>query len=560
MVSPVGDGVPLQIDDRGPRGRDVAVSRVALLSYKPPGDPTGFWPSYAVLRVLAELVQTAPPDVEVRLFDVAEGSADEAWGELERYAPDLLGCSAYVWSFPRLLAMAAALKRQRPETTVVFGGPSARPAMFELDRYRPSAAAVDALVVGEGERTFATMAALRTRDAVALASLPGVSVKTATGWTAPTGTANQDVDALASPYALGLVPRSEMASVETFRGCPLSCAFCQWGAATGRAGTFSAPTIARDLEAIAELGFGGVQLIDAGINLNPSAFRNLVEAEQRARVLERLPLSFEVYPSRLSDDHLRFFERARLGTVGIGVQSWDRGVLDPLGRHQSEERAKEVVRTLAGLGAQVFVELILGLPGDSPDGFRRTLERSLELPCQVRVFRCLVLPDALMTRAPVGANIAFDSDTLRLTSCAGFSEADLERLASELDELAISLPMTPFSTWLLGRGEQTGGRLDAALVRGVAEAIGVATGGRWQLLGVDPKPTPRLLRMAAAGEELWVEIRAEDPGQRSFAAAGGLAFSYRGAPSTQAIAALAADARTLAPDLVRLLRGPGAQL
>ncbi|MBI3200837.1 MAG: radical SAM protein [Myxococcales bacterium] len=529
------------------------MTRVALVSCKPPGDPGGSWPSYAVLRVLAEVVHTAPPGVEVRLFDVAEGTADEAWGELERYSPDLLGCSAYVWSFPRLLAMAALLKRKRPETTVVFGGPSARPAMFELDRYRALGQLVDALVTGEGERTFTTMAALPSRDTGSLAALPGVSVKQNGRWTAAVVAPNPDVNALASPYALGLVPKSQVASVETFRGCPLSCAFCQWGASTGRAGTFSARTIARDLEAIADLGFAGVQLIDAGINLNPSAFRNLVEAERSARVFERLPLSFEVYPSRLSDDHLRFFERARLGTVGIGVQSWDRGVLDPLGRHQSEERAREVVRALAGLGAQVFVELILGLPGDSPDGFRRTLERSLELPCQVRVFHCLVLPDALMTRAPPGSNIAFDPRTLRLTSCAGWSEADLERATSSLNGLASSLPATPFSTWVLDGGDAAADRVAPARLREVGAAIALATGGRWQLLRVEPQPGPRLLRMSVNGQEVTVEVRAKDSQRPAFATAAGVELSYRGAPPSETLAALAADAALLGPELARLL-------
>ncbi len=529
------------------------MTRVALVSCKPPGDPGGSWPSYAVLRVLAEVVHTAPPDVEVRLFDIEHGRVAEAIGEIDAYAPDLLGGSAYVWSFRQLLEIAGELARRRPGMTVVFGGPSARPAMFELDRYRALGQFVDALVAGEGERTFTRMATLPSRDPASLAALPGVSVKQSGSWTAPVVVPDPAVDALASPYALGLVPKSHVASVETFRGCPLGCAFCQWGTSTGRAGTFSAPVIARDLRAIAELGFAGVQLIDAGINLNAPAFRNLVEAEREARVLERLPLSFEVYPSRLSDEHLRFFEQVRLGTVGIGVQSWDRRVLDPLGRHQSEERASEVVRSLVSLGAQVFVELILGLPGDSPDGFRRTLDRALELPCQVRVFHCLVLPDALMTRAPTGANISFDPETLRLTSCAGWSEADLERAISSLNRLATSLPATPFSTWVLGAGEAGATRVAPARLREVAAAIALATGGRWQLLTVEPQPGPRLLRMTVGGQELTVEVRAKDATRPAFATAGGVDLSYRGTPPSETLAALEADAALMGPELARLL-------
>ena len=36
----------------------------------------------------------------------------------------------------------------------------------------------------------------------------------------------------------------------------------------------------------------------------------------------------------------------------------------------------------------VAVEIILGLPGDSPENFRRSFERARSLPCALRVYHC----------------------------------------------------------------------------------------------------------------------------------------------------------------------------
>ena len=75
--------------------------------------------------------------------------------------------------------------------------------------------------------------------------------------------------------------------------------------------------------------------------------------------------------------------------------------------------------------AHTTAGLILGLPGDSPASFRDTLRRALELPCRIRVYLCLVLPDAFLTRAPPEYAIDFDPITLQMRSCLGWSEAEL---------------------------------------------------------------------------------------------------------------------------------------
>ncbi len=73
-------------------------------------------------------------------------------------------------------------------------------------------------------------------------------------------------------------------------------------------------------------------------------------------------------------------------------------MLRALQRPFKRDRFEIVVNQLAPI-SNVETHIIFGLPTDSPDGFRRTLEYALSFPAAVRAYHCLVLPDALLTRS-----------------------------------------------------------------------------------------------------------------------------------------------------------------
>ena len=89
--------------------------------------------------------------------------------------------------------------------------------------------------------------------------------------------------------------------------------------------------------------------------------------------------------------------------------------------------------------AQIELQIIVGLPGDSPAGFRDTLAYALTLPANLRVYHCLVLPDALMTRGLPDWNMVFDPRDLSMISCLGWRAEELAEMRVELDRLANKL-------------------------------------------------------------------------------------------------------------------------
>jgi radical SAM superfamily enzyme YgiQ (UPF0313 family) len=416
----------------------MAGRRIALACMTPEPDASELGdvllPSYGIRRILAAVM--ADPTLagaQVGLIDLERDDVDAYVEAILRIEPDLLGLSVYVWSLPCLVEVARRLKQRRPQCTIVFGGPSARPAMFDLPPYAPAHAYADAVVTTEGEAVFRDIARLPELSRAALRTVPGLHLPAnglwlQTGHRAPT----DQLDQIASPFQLGLMPGGSVAYLETYRGCPLSCRFCEWGASEAARSVFSTDYLVRELQAFADLRAPTVFLLDAGLNLNARGFQNLHEAERQVGFLRRAMFWAEIYPTLIKDEHLEFLSTVGASYLGVGLQSLDPEVLRLHDRPFQQARFETALQRLIGV-ANAELQIIFGLPGDTPAGFRRTLDYARSFGIGVRTYHCLVLPDALLTRGRPGWDMQFDSVTLAMRSCLGWRAQDITETRAMLD-------------------------------------------------------------------------------------------------------------------------------
>ena len=413
--------------------------RVALLARYPDRDPAmpQFIPNLGLYMVEASLRAAGLDDLEARVWDLPGGYGDVEGltAEIIAYDPDVIGFSAFLWSFPLFLAVAARLKAEDPTRLIVFGGPSARPAMLDLAPHREKAAAIDLLVVSEGERAFAEIVALRDRSDPMVARVPGTVYRAGGRWREAPPRPPADLDDLASPYAAGLVPKGGLALLQTYRGCPFTCSFCEWGVMEQPKNVRSCKSLTAEFAAFDRSEVQGVLLADAGLNLNTGAFNNLAAAAKETGFFRRRGLIAEVYPAKVRREHLDFLAGVGTAYVGVGLQSFDADVLAQVDRKYDEARFEATLDELSAVAA-LAVEIIMGLPGDSPARFRRNFERARRLPAALRVYHCVVLPSALMTRSPPEHQLDYDPTTLKMRSCAGWSDDALAREAQFLTDEA----------------------------------------------------------------------------------------------------------------------------
>lgn len=411
--------------------------RVALLARYPDHDPAmpQRIPNLGMRMVEATLRASHLPGLQVRVWDLepAGPDAETVARQVAAFDPDVIGFSTFLWSFPFFLQVAAYLKQDDPGRLVAFGGPSARPVMLDHPPHKARSGAVDVLVINEGEETFRDIVALSDRSDTDLMQLPGVAVRRDGRWHETKARPLGDLNLLPSPYDMALVPPGGLGIMQTYRGCPFTCSFCEWGTLESPKRVRDIDSIATEFRSMARIGLGATLLADAGLNLNNGAFQNLRAAADATGFLSRRGLICEVYPATVRKDHLDFLRNVGNPYVGVGLQSFDTAVLAGVERKYDEARFEQTLQSLTEV-ASVAVEIIMGLPGDTSENFRRNYERARKLPCALRVYHCVVLPSALMVRSPPAHALDYDPVSLKMRSCLGWSRDAMIAEASFLTQ------------------------------------------------------------------------------------------------------------------------------
>jgi oxygen-independent coproporphyrinogen-3 oxidase len=101
---------------------------------------------------------------------------------------------------------------------------------------------------------------------------------------------------------------------------------------------------------------------------------------------ERLDLAhlaewtFEANPGSVSARKAALMRRCGVNRVSLGVQSWDEGLLKLLGRDHNARQVEESFRILRDAGfSNINVDLMFGLPGQTLEQWRSTLEKTIAL-------------------------------------------------------------------------------------------------------------------------------------------------------------------------------------
>lgn len=125
--------------------------------------------------------------------------------------------------------------------------------------------------------------------------------------------------------------------------------------------------------------------------LMPEQFSRILAALRRGYEIEKdAEITCEVNPGMASPAFLAAAKQSGVNRVSVGVQAFDDRLLALLGRRHTAHKAAETVREIADMGfGSVNIDLMFGLPGQTMDGWARTLDTALSLP--VKHISCYAL-------------------------------------------------------------------------------------------------------------------------------------------------------------------------
>src|SRR5204863_10150177 len=109
----------------------------------------------------------------------------------------------------------------------------------------------------------------------------------------------------------------------------------------------------------------------------------ILNAAFRLTQIKTIPRVIEASPATVDKEKIAFLKTQGITRVSLGVQSFLEHEVRVLGRAQ---RTQEVRRSLGLLAAAEFnclnVDLVYGIPGQTPENWRRSLDQALEFAPQ----------------------------------------------------------------------------------------------------------------------------------------------------------------------------------
>ena len=299
--------------------------------------------------------------------------------------PFVVGFSCYVWNMEYNKALAKRIKELYPECVIVFGGHN---IPFDITPLEENPF-IDFLIHGEGEVCFTNL--LKALSEGDISSVNDISFrKDGEFVTTKRSDGCFPLDNYPSPYLAGLFdkmitdyPTIEFqATLETNRGCPYSCAFCDW-CFTEKIRYFPMDKIKAEIKWMSDKKIAYCYCADSNFGI---ASRDMEVAECVVKYHNEtgFPGIFKPCYAKNSDE-LVFGIGKLLNQNGVdkGVtlayQSMSKEVLENIGRKNLDIDYYTRLNALySAEGIPTYTELILGLPGETYESFCKGLCKLLE--------------------------------------------------------------------------------------------------------------------------------------------------------------------------------------
>jgi len=297
---------------------------------------------------------------------------------------DIVALSTYIWNRSYNHVLGKALKLANPDMLIIAGGPEppiTDPKFFERFPY------IDICSIQEGEKSLKAILEHQIDGNTDYTDIKGLLINV-DGKAVNTGNPDRisDLDTIPSPYLTGVFDylfeqHPEVTwnvILETNRGCPYMCTFCDWGSLTySKVKKFDQTRVYQELEWIGQHGCDFVSFTDANFGIFPerdmAIARKLVEVQLKYNNPKAYTISWAKNQKKEVVDIVKMliYEGGSKIGLNLSVQSMDEHTLDVIKRKNLDtNRIEEVFDMCEENNIPLFTELILGLPGETLDSWK----------------------------------------------------------------------------------------------------------------------------------------------------------------------------------------------
>ncbi len=375
-------------------------------------------------RVLAAHLQASAPEgtIETAVLDFdGAASADETLALVLKEDPDVVCLTCYAWNCQKAFALADAVKRERPETAVIAGGIQLNYDARDMAALKSAHKGIDVIVRREGElflsEYFAQKKSARPKGGAVVEGKP----------------AGRAAEYEKSLYQL-FPPRSGaydflLINVDGPGKCYFNkCGFCL---APYYSSSFAPTTRSQMIKDVewARDRFGKFYYNEPYINVNRKTLLD------RARFLAEMGIA----KSKRHEVYIRYDifgepdadALAELNAcAGIGLQTIGEEAIRLSNRIFKKDRFEKALELLKSRGVDAAVDLMIGLPGETYDGFMAGYEYVSSLGARINANRLMVLPGSDFYYKRDALGLVYDARTCNIISTPAMTERELRKILS----------------------------------------------------------------------------------------------------------------------------------
>ena len=220
---------------------------------------SGYWLPHSIACVYTFVEEKNPDYFDVNRVIFRREAVAVASESMRNDGMILFSC--YMWNWEYNLELSKRIKEINPDAIIVFGGPQV--SEFRLEEQQEEFYWVDSWIVSEGELSFEKL----------------INELRETGTIQKTYDATRLMDLdIPSPYTNGFFDQiiddnpdiKWSTTLETNRGCPFKCSFCDWGSLTySKIKKFPVPKVYQEIEWLGKNKIEYIFVADANFGVFP---------------------------------------------------------------------------------------------------------------------------------------------------------------------------------------------------------------------------------------------------------------------------------------------------
>lgn len=399
--------------------------------------------------------------IEVSLFKNPQKAIDNYLAQ----RPGVVGFSNYSWNFHLANSIAREIKKTEPKTLIVFGGPNYPLEDASRKEWFKKAEAVDLNIIGDGEQSFTEVfdfwcecqdiEALKRRGFDGCHALVDGKLYKANDAIPRI----KNLDLAPSPYLQGYFDewlREEMfiPMMETTRGCPFSCTFCEKGTNIwSKINRKSMERFAAELEYVAQR-YPGKLLALADDNFGMYE-QDIEYSKAIARIIEKYDYPYFVSTNTGKNRQENILKAAEIlrGALHFtaSVQSMDDEVLQNVKRKNIRyDVLLNAANQALSYDSTTRSEVIIGLPGDTLQKHKETIYKLLDAQIRILHVFTLIFLEGTELATTVQRDLWRMQSRYRVNSgCFGmYSFGGKDILSAEVEEVCVASKTMPFEDYV----------------------------------------------------------------------------------------------------------------